>query len=53
MVSVSSADSLSPPAAAAAVDAAGVTDFELRYHRAIPEWITGYAVMTAGPAAGA
>lgn len=40
-------------AAAAAVDAAGVTDFELRYHRAIPEWITGYAVMTAGPAASA
>jgi len=36
-------------ATAAAVAAAGVTGFELRYHRAIPEWITGYAVMTAGP----
>ncbi|MGE0485321.1 MAG: 3-carboxyethylcatechol 2,3-dioxygenase [Gammaproteobacteria bacterium] len=34
-------------AVAAAARAAGCTQFERRYYRAIPEWITGYGVMTA------
>lgn len=34
-------------AVAAAAVAAGCTYFERRYYRAIPEWITGYGVMTA------
>ncbi|MEQ8493140.1 MAG: 3-carboxyethylcatechol 2,3-dioxygenase, partial [Gammaproteobacteria bacterium] len=36
-------------AVAAAALAAGCERFERRYYRAIPEWITGYGVMTAGP----
>ncbi|MEX2482756.1 MAG: 3-carboxyethylcatechol 2,3-dioxygenase, partial [Gammaproteobacteria bacterium] len=36
-------------AVAAAADAAGCGAFERRYYRAIPEWITGYGVMTAAP----
>ena len=35
-------------AVAAAARAAGVTNFDLRYYRAIPQWVAGYAVMTAG-----
>ena len=35
-------------AVAAAVRAAGVTNFDLRYYRAIPQWVAGYALMTAG-----
>lgn len=35
-------------AIAAAARAAGVKDFQLRYYRAIPEWVAGYALMTAG-----
>ena len=35
-------------AIAAAARAAGIADFDLRYYRAIPEWVAGYAVMTAG-----
>ncbi|MCB1747415.1 MAG: 3-carboxyethylcatechol 2,3-dioxygenase, partial [Gammaproteobacteria bacterium] len=34
-------------AVAAAARAAGCARFEQRYYRAIPEWITGYGVMTA------
>lgn len=34
-------------AAAAAARVMGVRDFDLRYYRAIPEWVAGYAVMTA------
>jgi 2,3-dihydroxyphenylpropionate 1,2-dioxygenase len=34
-------------AAAAAARSVGVTTFDLRYYRAIPEWIAGYGVMTA------
>ena len=36
-------------AVAAAAVAAGCGPFERRYYRAIPEWITGYGVMTAAP----
>jgi 2,3-dihydroxyphenylpropionate 1,2-dioxygenase len=32
---------------AAAARAAGIGRFDLRYYRAIPEWVAGYAVMTA------
>ena len=35
-------------AAAAAARAAGVQNFNLHYYRAIPQWVAGYAVMTAG-----
>jgi len=35
-------------AIAAAARAAGLQDFELKYYRAIPQWVAGYAVMTAG-----
>jgi 2,3-dihydroxyphenylpropionate 1,2-dioxygenase len=35
-------------AIAAAARAAGIKDFDLRYYRAIPQWVAGYAVMTAG-----
>jgi 2,3-dihydroxyphenylpropionate 1,2-dioxygenase len=35
-------------AVAAAARAAGIGTFDLRYYRAIPEWVAGYAVMTAG-----
>ena len=34
-------------AVAAAARAAGVQDFSLKYYRAIPQWVAGYAVMTA------
>ena len=34
-------------AVAAAARAAGLDRFEIEYYRAIPEWIAGYAVMTA------
>lgn len=34
-------------AIAAAARAARVQDFQLRYYRAIPEWVAGYALMTA------
>jgi 2,3-dihydroxyphenylpropionate 1,2-dioxygenase len=37
-------------AVAAAARAAGVATFDLKYYRAIPEWVAGYAVMTAGAA---
>lgn len=37
-------------AAAAALAAAGPFRAELRYYRAIPEWIAGFAAMTAEPA---
>ena len=30
--------------------AAGVRQFDLRYYRAIPQWLAGYAVMTANAA---
>jgi len=33
-------------AVAAAAASAGIERFDLRYYRAIPEWIAGYAVMT-------
>lgn len=36
-------------AACAAIDAAGAYNPNLRYYRAIPEWIAGYAVMTVEP----
>lgn len=35
-------------AAAEAARSAGVTEFRERYYRAIPEWVAGYGVMTAG-----
>ncbi len=35
-------------AIAAAARAAGIEDFDLRYYRAIPQWVAGYGVMTAG-----
>jgi 2,3-dihydroxyphenylpropionate 1,2-dioxygenase len=34
-------------AIAAAARAAGITQFDLRYYRAIPQWVAGYGVMTA------
>ena len=34
-------------AAASAARVAGIADFNLRYYRAIPEWVAGYGVMTA------
>lgn len=34
-------------AVASAARVAGIADFNLRYYRAIPEWVAGYAVMTA------
>jgi len=36
-------------AVAAAARAAGITRLERRYYRAIPEWIAGYGLMSAGP----
>ena len=36
-------------AVAAAVAEAGIAEFNLRYYRCIPEWITGYGIVTAGP----
>ncbi len=35
-------------AVAAAVRAAGMSKLDLHYYRAIPEWVAGYGVMTAG-----
>ena len=32
---------------AAAARAAGIQHFDLKYYRAIPQWVAGYAVMTS------
>lgn len=37
-------------AVAAVARVAGVKHFGLRYYRAIPQWVAGCGVMTAGPA---
>ena len=37
-------------AIAAAARTAGIKNFDLKYYRAIPQWVAGYAVMTAAPA---
>jgi 2,3-dihydroxyphenylpropionate 1,2-dioxygenase len=36
-------------AVAAAARAAGIASLDRRYYHAIPEWVAGYALMTAGP----
>lgn len=37
-------------AIAAAARAAGISSFQRRYYRAIPEWVAGFGLMTADPA---